>query len=45
VAEAGLAHEQVRMGESLGLDLRSELIQGSRVPDDAGKRISHDSEA
>jgi hypothetical protein len=33
------------MRQSLGGDLRSELIQGSGVSGNAGERIGHDSEA
>ncbi len=42
LAEAGLADKQVCVRKSLGVDLRSELIQRPRVPGDAGKRILHE---
>jgi hypothetical protein len=44
LAESGLADEKVCVRQSLGGNLRSQLIQGSRVSGDAGERIGHDSE-
>jgi len=41
LAEPGLTNEEVRVSETPGLELRSELIERSRVPRDAGKGIGH----